>query len=341
MNALSTHAPATRQFQQLPPWSWSLLGVIFVWISVISISSGSPLAPLGQALSIAPYLVLVGLGQMLVMTLGPGNIDVSVAAVISLASYASVAISSFTGSMLLGLLGGAMAGVAAAAVSVLAILLLRVPPIIATLATSLIAASATLILSDSSSASAATSLRTFVNARLLGVPVLALVIAVLTVLIAVSLKRTTYGVSVIAVGQSLLAARKAGLPVNLTIASTYLISGALAGITGTLLGAFISPNTGIGSSYLLDSVAVVVIGGTLVAGGRPVPSGLWTGAMFLILLSGLMNMVGWSIGAQNILKGILVVLVVVISGTATSSGRAHAAKLFTRKNKPDLGAQNG
>ena len=73
--------------------------------------------------------------------------------------------------------------------------------------------------------------------------------------------------------------------------------------------------------------AVVVIGGTLISGGRPVPVGAWTGALFFVLLSGLLNLVGWSVGAQNVLKGVLVVLVVVIASATTGTGRTTWRRL--------------
>jgi ribose transport system permease protein len=57
-----------------------------------------------------------------------------------------------------------------------------------------------------------------------------------------------------------------------------------------------------------------------------VPVGAWTGAMFFVLLSGLLNLVGWPIGAQNVLKGVLVVAVVIISTAATGTGRSSLAR---------------
>ncbi|WP_177216805.1 ABC transporter permease [Mycetocola miduiensis] len=310
-----------------PAWGWSLIGVIGVWLCIIAVSSGSPLQPLNQALTLAPYLVLVALGQMLVITLGPGNIDVSVGAIISMTAYVSVAISSSMGPAA-GIAAATGAGVAAAACSVIAILVLRVPPIIATLATSLIVASATLLLADANRSGAAPALRDFVNARVAGIPVIAILVALVTVAVAFALRRTTFGLAVIATGQSFKAAGKAGIRVAFVTAVVYLLSGAFAGLAGALLAAFISPSTVLGTSYMLDSIAVVVIGGTLIAGGRPVPIGLWTGAMFFVLLSGLLNLVGWSVGAQNILKGVLVVLVVVISSTATKTGRSTWRRLL-------------
>lgn len=311
---------AQRSSAAWPAWAWSLVGVVVVWACIVAVRPGAPFEPLTQALSLAPFLVLVALGQMLVITLGPGNIDVSVGTVISMSSYVSVAVGAAAGPVA-GVVAGSAAGALAGVVSAIGVLLLRVPPIIATLATSLVATSATLVLAGSNRAGADAALRSVVNAKVLGVPVSAVLVACATALVAFALRRTRLGLSVIAVGQNSRAAERAGLPVAAVTATTYVTCAALAGLAGALLAAFISPSPVLGSSYMLDSIAVVVIGGTLIAGGRPVPVGCWTGALFFALLSGLLNLVGWSVGEQNILKGVLVVAVVVVSATATGTGR--------------------
>jgi ribose transport system permease protein len=326
MNALDNSATRARRGFVWPAWGWSLIGVLAVWAVIISVRPGAPLDPLTQALSLAPFLVLVALGQMLVITLGPGNIDVSVGTIISMTSYVSVAVGATAGPVA-GLLAAAGAGVAAGLISVAAILLLRVPPIIATLATSLIVTSATLLLADAARGSADPALRSFVNAKVLGIPVIALLVVLVTVVIWFVLKHTRLGLSIIAVGQSDRAAERAGIKVAGVTATAYLLSAGFAGLVGGLLAAFISPSTVLGTSYMLDSIAVVVIGGTLISGGRPVPAGAWTGALFFVLLSGLLNLVGWSVGAQNVLKGVLVVLVVIIASASTGTGRATIRRL--------------
>lgn len=81
-----------------------------------------------------------------------------------------------------------------------------------------------------------------------------------------------------------------------------------------------------GNDYLLDSIAVVVIGGTLITGGRAVPAGVWGGALFFILLDGLLNLIGWSYAGQNVLKGFLVLSVLFLaSGAPLLAPRAPKA----------------
>ncbi|MEU8263697.1 ABC transporter permease [Micromonospora sp. NPDC048999] len=299
------------------PWIWGFAAAALVWVLILAISSQGGGQTVSLALSLAPYLVIVGLGQMLVITAGPGNIDVSVASIISLAGFVAVQVTASTGSVPVGILAGIGTGLAIAVISVVAILGLSVPPIIATLAAGLIASSLTLSLADGFTAMPDDGLRRLLNLRPAGVPVLAVAVAALTALVVVLLRRTTYGRSLLAVGQSRPAAERAGIPVARIIAVTYLASGALAGLAGALLAAYIAPSPDLGTRYLLDSVAVVVIGGTLISGGRAVPVGIWGSALFFILLDGLVNLVGWSTAAQNLLKGGLVLFVLFLAGGGT------------------------
>lgn len=326
MTAIDNSDPHARRGFSWPAWGWSLIGVLAVWTLIVAVRPGAPLDPLTQALSIAPFLVLVALGQMVVITLGPGNIDVSVGTIVSMSSYVSVAVGATAGP-LVGLVAAAGAGIVAGLVSVAAILLLRVPPIIATLATSLVVTSATLLLADVARSAADPALRGFVNAKVVGFPLIAILVMVVTIVIWFVLRHTRLGLSIVAVGQSERAAERAGMKVAAVTATAYLLSAGFAGLVGGLLAAYISPSTVLGTSYMLDSIAVVVIGGTLISGGRPVPVGAWTGALFFVLLSGLLNLVGWSVGAQNVLKGVLVVLVVVVASAATSTGRSSLRRL--------------
>ncbi|MFJ5117085.1 ABC transporter permease [Kitasatospora sp. NPDC088548] len=320
------------------PWIWGFLAALLVWLVILAVSGQGGGQTVSLALSLAPYLVLVGVGQMLVVTAGPGNIDVSVGPVISLAGFVSVAAASTTGSVTLGILAGIAAGLAVATVSATGILGLSMPPIIATLATGLMASSCTLVMAEGFTAVPDSGLRRLLNLRPAGVPLTAVAVAVLTVLIVLLLRGTTYGRSLTAIGQSARAAERAGIPVTRVLAATYLASGALAGLAGALLATYIAPAPDLGTRYLLDSIAVVVIGGTLISGGRAVPVGIWGGALFFILLDGLVNLVGWSTAAQNLLKGSLVLFVLFLAGGGGRTGRTPLRRTGHRPPVPGASA---
>jgi len=103
-------------------------------------------------------------------------------------------------------------------------------------------------------------------------------------------------------------------PHSFTIA-TYALCGALGGLDGAMLaGYFRGANVDIGNEYLLLSIAVVVIGGTSVAGGKANIPGVWGGALFLVLLQTMLNTFGVSAGVRLLLTGLIIVAVITAAG---------------------------
>ena len=69
-----------------------------------------------------------------------------------------------------------------------------------------------------------------------------------------------------------------------------------------------------GEEFLLASIAVVVIGGTSVAGGRANVPGVWGAALFMYLLVTMLNTFGASAGIRLILTGVIIIAVIVAAG---------------------------
>ena len=132
----------------------------------------------------------------------------------------------------------------------------------------------------------------------------------------IALQRTIYGRSVLAIGQNMRAARLAGIAVEPHRASSPMrCAGALGGLDGALLaGYFRGANVDIGNEYLLTSIAVVVIGGTSVAGGKANVPGVWGAALFLVLLLTMLNTFGVSAGVRLLLTGLIIVGVITAAG---------------------------
>ena len=111
------------------------------------------------------------------------------------------------------------------------------------------------------------------------------------------------------------AAWLAGIRVARVRFFTYVLSGALGGINGALLaGYFRGASVDIGNEYLLTSIAVVVIGGTSVAGGKANVPGVWGAALFLVLLLTMLNTFGVSPGIRLVLTGLIIVGVITVAG---------------------------
>jgi len=192
---------------------------------------------------------------------------------------------------------------------------LRIPPIIATLSASFVIQSIDISYGRGLQIKPPAGFADFTNIQLLGIPILAILTVVFTVGAGVVLQRTVYGRSVLAIGQNMRAARLAGIRVGWVRFATYALSGTLGGLDGALLaGYFRGANVDIGNEYLLASIAVVVIGGTSVAGGKASVPGIWGAALFLVLLLTMLNTFGVSAGVRLVLTGFIIVAVITAAG---------------------------
>ncbi|MEJ2171115.1 MAG: ABC transporter permease, partial [Desulfobacterales bacterium] len=156
----------------------------------------------------------------------------------------------------------------------------------------------------------------FTIARVLGIPVLAMVTVTFTVIMVVVLSRTVYGRSIIAIGQNPKAARLVGIKFHRTKMITYILSALLASIAGALLASFSGGSSlDLGNEYLMGSIAVVILGGTNVAGGQSNAPGIWGAALFLYLLQTMLNTLGINEGLRLALTGLVIVAVIVLGGS--------------------------
>ncbi|TPK60967.1 ABC transporter permease [Mesorhizobium sp. B2-4-19] len=299
------------------PWVWSFLGALVVWLATIAFTGGYGAGGMvTAALSLAVFTVIVGVGQMFVITLGPGNVDLSLPANIGLASAVAMKVMAGSDSMIVaGLLAALACGAAIGAVNYLLIWALRIPPIIATLSASFIIQSIDISYGRGLQIKPPPGFADFTNWQILGIPVLAVLTVLFTIGAAIALQRMIYGRSVLAIGQNIRAAWLAGVNVGRIRFLTYTLSGALGGIDGALLaGYFRGANVDIGNEYLLASIAVVVIGGTSVAGGKANVPGVWGAALFLVLLLTMLNTFGVSAGVRLLLTGLIIVGVITAAG---------------------------
>jgi len=299
------------------PWIWSFLGAFVVWAATVAFTGGhGGGGMITAALSLAVFTVIVGIGQMFVITLGPGNIDLSLPANIGLASAVAMKVMDGSDAMLvIGLLAALASGFAVGTANYLLIRALRIPPIIATLSAAFVIQSIDISYGRGLQIKPPPGFAAFTNLQVLGLPVLAIITVLFTLLAAVALNRTIYGRSVLAIGQNIRAAWLAGVDVGRIRFLTYTLSGALGGIDGALLaGYFRGANVDIGNEYLLASIAVVVIGGTSVAGGKANVPGVWGAALFLVLLLTMLNTFGVSAGVRLLLTGLIIVGVITAAG---------------------------
>src|SRR3954451_22396448 len=194
------------------PWVWSFIGAFLVWVAAIAFTRGYGAGGMiTAALSLAVFTVIVGIGQMFVITLGPGNVDLSLPANIGLASAVAMKVMAGDDSMVaVGLLAALACGTAIGAANYLLIRALRIPPIIATLSASFIIQSADISYGRGLQIKPPPGFADFTNLQVLGIPILAILTAAFSVVAAIALHRMVFGRSVLAIGQNSRAAWLAG-----------------------------------------------------------------------------------------------------------------------------------
>jgi ribose transport system permease protein len=307
------------------PWIWSYLGALLVWLAAIIFTRGYGAGGMITAgLALAVFSVIAGIAQMFVITLGPGNVDLSLPANIGLASAVAMKVMSGSDSMIAaGLLAALVSGCGIGIGNYLLIWLLRIPPIIATLSASFIIQSMGISYGRGLQIKPPPAFADFTTAQVAGVPYLAIGTILFTIGIGILLHRTIYGRSVLAIGQNPRAAWLSGIGVERTRCATYVLSGALGGICGALLaGYFRGSSLEIGDEYLLTSIALVVIGGTSVSGGRANVAGLWGAGLFLVLLLTMLNTFGIRGGIRFVVTGLVIIGVIIAAGGQRPEARS-------------------
>ncbi len=298
------------------PWIWSFAATITVWIITVLFTGGASSFGLSHAaLTFAAFSVIVGIGQMFVITLGPGNIDLCVPATMTLSGTIALKFMDVSDHLILpGLLVAIGIGVAVGIGNYALIKLLRIPPIIATLSMSFIVQSTAIWANRGLRIKPPQMLADFAISSTFAIPNVALVALLLSALAWVLLDRSFYGRWISAIGQSTFAARMTGIPVDGMRFITYVLCAVLAAIAGYLLASFSGGAAlNMGAEYLLMSIAVVVIGGTAVAGGDSNVPGIWGASLFMFLVVSMLNTYGFGAGVRLILTGIIIISVILLA----------------------------
>jgi ribose transport system permease protein len=266
-------------------------------------------------------LGLVSLGQTVAIL--TGGIDLSIGQIVG---TGTVVFAHFTEAYpglvwlaaVLVMLGGALIG----ALNGLLVVVLRVHPLIVTLAVSSLLLGATYLYTRMPGGSVPGEVVDFAYGAVFGVPITALFTFAAFAAAGIWLRRTRSGRAVYFVGDSPDAARLNGVPVGRVITYTYAFSGLCAGLAAVFLAARMGVGDPvIGSTLTLQSITPVVIGGTLLSGGRGGVLGTLLGVFLLALMSNVLNYMQVSSYAQWIIQGIVILVAVGIHRPAFLAGR--------------------
>jgi len=317
---------------------WLATGLLFAVSAAFESNSlgGSALASLWP---FAAVLILAAVGQTLVVQ--QRGIDLSVPGFIS----ATVVIVTRIPNGNSGALGTSVLlayGVCLAAglANGLLITRVRITPIVQTLGMNAVLYGVDLGISQGTPTQTTTALQSFTNGEVLGVPVPMVISALLVLVVAFIVKRTTFGRRFEAAGSNAVAGRAAGLRGNRYQLSAYLAAAVLYCTAGVLLAGIVSqPDPFQGDSYLLPSVAAVALGGTSLLGGVGSVMASAVGALFLSQLQQFVLATGATAAVQNLVQAGALALAVTVYGLRARPRRLAA--WLRNSGSPDAGHDPG
>ncbi|MBN8594112.1 MAG: ABC transporter permease [Anaerolineae bacterium] len=307
------------QIGRVPP---ALLALI---LAVILFFVGGLLNPnfvnANQAVNIvrlAAFLGIVAAGQTLVIISGNEGIDLSVGGIVTLAAILIYRISDGNDTLLLPALGVALlAGTLIGVINGLGIIAINIPPLVMTLGMTGVIQGTILVVTQGELIGDTPPLLAQVIAAPgpLGIPGVVIVWVVLGLLMWLLLERTTYGKQLFAIGVNRRTARLSGVRVPQVVIATYALSGMLAAFGGfVLLGFTQTVFLNLGGPYLFPSIAAVVVGGTLLAGGKGGYFGTMSGALVLTLIESLLRAAQLQEAYQLMVFGLILLALLTIYG---------------------------
>jgi ribose transport system permease protein len=317
----TTQAPAPRRsfgaFGRLHPPRYSA-----IWVATALLFAVSPLfasnsltgSALLSMLPFASMLAIAAIGQTLVIQ--QRGLDLTVPGMILLTT---VIVTQHAGSqhgaladsrLPVAILLVALACVASGLLSGLAITQFGITPLVATLGVNaLLVGTVFQLTSGQATATSPAGLANFAAHKTLGIPNTALVAVIAVIVVAVLIRATVPGRRFVAVGASTAAARAAGIRVNAYLISTYVLASLAYGAAGILITGYTStPGLSAGSTYLLPTIAAVVLGGTSLAGGTGSVVATAVGAVFLWQLQQVVTANGAAESIEFIIQGTIIAL---------------------------------
>ena len=246
-----------------------------------------------------------------------GGIDLSVGSILALSSALTAGLLGSGMPVTLAILISLILGCILGMMNGLLISYGKLAPFIVTLATMTIFRGATLVYTNGNPITKGLS-DTFLfqflgQGYIVGIPFPVIIMFIVFIVLYVLLHKTAFGKSVYAIGGNEKAAYISGVKLNKVKIIIYSISGMMASISGLIITSRLSSaQPTAGASYEMDAIAAVVLGGTSLSGGKGRILGTLIGALIIGVLNNGLNIIGVSAFWQQVVKGIVILIAVLI-----------------------------
>lgn len=286
-----------------------ILGTIYT----ITVQGTAPLFSPGYLLlqlQTGAFLGIVAAGMMMVILLG--HIDLSVPWTLTAAAMMATTVGGD-----LAIPTGIAVGMAVGLFNGLGVAYLRIPSMIFTLGVD--SAMRGLMVAHTGGFAPQTSatplMRWLYAGKIFEIPVAIIVWALVSIVIALILRRTGFGRAIYATGNREAAAYLSGIRTRWVIVGAFVASGVCAAIAGVLLAGYSTKAyQGMGNAYLLPAIAAVVLGGTRILGGQGRYIGTLIGVILIVLLSSVLSIMQMPEAGRQVIYGAVIITMLLVYG---------------------------
>jgi len=255
-------------------------------------------------------LALVALGQNLVIL--SGRFDLSVGSILALTTV--IASVMMRNNLLIGILFPLLIGIIIGFVNGIAISKFRIDSFIMTFGMMAVCQGIGLLIRDYPGGFIPMEFIDFLLKETKNIAWIPLIMLIIVLVVGeFLLKRTNFGRNIYAIGDDEIIAHRSGINVIVIRTAVFTISGFMSALAGLFLCAIMaSGDANVGALYPLDSITAVVMGGTVLSGGRGDYKGTMGAVLILTSLARIFNLIGVNIWFTYIAKGLLLVFIVTI-----------------------------
>lgn len=289
---------------------------LLVLMVIVTILNPNFIAPINllNLLRQVSVNALIAFGMTFVIL--TGGIDLSVGSTLALSGALVAGMIASGLDPILAMIIGVVIGGVLGAVNGLLITKGKMAPFIATLATMTIYRGATLVYTDGNPITGIGDSFIFKfigRGYLFNIPVPVILMAIAFILLYVLLHKMTFGRKTYAIGGNEKASYIAGIKIDKVKTLIYALSGMMASVAGIIITSRLnSAQPTAGQAYEMDAIAAVVLGGTSLSGGKGRIFGTLIGALIIGTLNNGLNLLGVSSFYQQIVKGIVIIIAVLL-----------------------------
>jgi inositol transport system permease protein len=307
-----------------------VLGIVFIISCILNPNFLSPQNLLNILRQNAVVVILAFGETMLIIS---GMIDLSSGAVIAFTGGFSIWVFKATGNIMLAFTAGLALAVAFNAISGFLVSRYKTPPFIATLAITTIARGSVLLFTRGADIYQIGKFVIFGQGNISFIPVPAIFMFAMLLFTWYILNHTRFGRSLYAIGGNEEAAIASGINVSRVKFFCYILNGFLVGLAGIIFMSRINAGIpGSGFGYEMEALTAAIIGGTSFSGGVGTAVGTLAGAFIVGIINNIMNLMGINPYVQQVVKGVIIVLAVILDLRAKN--RRLAVKEISAEESP-------